>query len=93
MDMTGATGTARGRGRVVYVSYDGANEPLGRSQVVAYLERLARSWDITLVSFEKDDEEERRQTAAIAELTEEVRLLRAEVMELRSGRAVPEQRR
>jgi glycosyltransferase involved in cell wall biosynthesis len=39
---------------VVYVSYDGAGEPLGRSQVVAYLVRLARSCDITLVSFEKD---------------------------------------
>jgi glycosyltransferase involved in cell wall biosynthesis len=37
------------------VSYDGAGEPLGRSQVVAYLERLARSCDITLISFEKDD--------------------------------------
>jgi voltage-gated potassium channel len=46
-----------------------------------------------IARFEKDDEEERRQTAAIAELTEEVRLLRAEVMALRSGRAVPEQRR
>ena len=42
------------RPRVVYVSYDGAGEPLGRSQVVAYLVRLARSCDITLVTFEKD---------------------------------------
>jgi len=39
---------------VVYVSYDGAGEPLGRSQVVAYLVRLARDCDIALVSFEKD---------------------------------------
>ncbi|MFF7265197.1 potassium channel family protein [Streptomyces sp. NPDC008159] len=46
-----------------------------------------------IARFEKDDEEERRQTAAIAELTEEVRLLRAEVMALRAGRVVPEQRR
>ncbi|WP_055714495.1 potassium channel family protein [Streptomyces torulosus] len=46
-----------------------------------------------IARFEKDDAEERRQTAAIVELTEEVRLLRAEVMALRSGRAVPEQRR
>jgi glycosyltransferase involved in cell wall biosynthesis len=36
------------------VSYDGACEPLGRSQVVAYLLRLARDCDITLISFEKD---------------------------------------
>ena len=42
------------RPRVVYVSYDGAGEPLGRSQVLAYLKRLARDCDITLVSFEKD---------------------------------------
>ncbi|MFJ7047776.1 ion transporter [Streptomyces sp. JV178] len=46
-----------------------------------------------IARFEKDDAEERRQTAAIVELTEEVRLLRAEVMALRAGRVVPEQRR
>ena len=37
----------------MYVSYDGASEPLGRSQVVAYLERLAADFLITLISFEK----------------------------------------
>lgn len=42
------------RPRVIYVSYDGAGEPLGRSQVLAYLRRLARDCDITLISFEKD---------------------------------------
>jgi glycosyltransferase involved in cell wall biosynthesis len=35
------------------VSYDGAAEPLGRSQVVAYLEKLAADCDIDLISFEK----------------------------------------
>jgi glycosyltransferase involved in cell wall biosynthesis len=52
----GRTGT---RPRVIYVSYDGAAEPLGRSQVVAYLERLATDCDIDLISFEKqgDDRE------------------------------------
>lgn len=40
--------------RVVYVSYDGAGEPLGRSQVLAYLTRLARTCEVTLISFEKD---------------------------------------
>lgn len=51
------TGT---RPRVIYVSYDGAAEPLGQSQVVAYLERLAGDCDIDLVSFEKpaDDSEQ-----------------------------------
>ena len=38
---------------VIYVSYDGAAEPLGRSQVVAYLERLAGHCEIELISFEK----------------------------------------
>jgi glycosyltransferase involved in cell wall biosynthesis len=38
----------------VYVSYDGALEPLGRSQVLAYLFRLAADTPITLISFEKD---------------------------------------
>jgi len=37
------------------VSYDGAAEPLGRSQILAYLARLAPDHRITLVSFEKDD--------------------------------------
>lgn len=38
---------------VLYVSYDGVLEPLGESQVVSYLERLAGDYDITLLSFEK----------------------------------------
>jgi glycosyltransferase involved in cell wall biosynthesis len=41
------------RPHVVYVSYDGAAEPLGRSQIVAYLERLTDVANITLISFEK----------------------------------------
>ncbi|MGX1883888.1 potassium channel family protein [Streptomyces sp. NPDC055287] len=39
--------------------------------------------------FERDDVEERRQTAAIALLTEEVRALRAQVSELTSGTVLP----
>ena len=38
---------------MLYVSYDGALEALGESQVVAYIERLADRCDITLLSFEK----------------------------------------
>lgn len=45
------------RPAVVYVSYDGAAEPLGRSQVVAYVERLAADCDIQLVSFEKPSDD------------------------------------
>src|SRR5258708_12574200 len=39
--------------RVLYISYDGVLEPLGESQVVAYLERLTDRADISLISFEK----------------------------------------
>jgi glycosyltransferase involved in cell wall biosynthesis len=40
---------------VFYVSYDGMGEPLGRSQVLSYLFRLAETHEITLFSFEKPD--------------------------------------
>ena len=40
-------------GRVLYLSYDGMLEPLGESQVVSYLERLAVDRSVTLLSFEK----------------------------------------
>lgn len=58
-------GLARVGRRVLYISYDGVLEPLGESQVVAYLERLVERADITLLSFEKpaDLEDERRVTA------------------------------
>ncbi len=39
---------------VLYVSYTGLLEPLGQSQVLAYLERLARYHRITLITFEQD---------------------------------------
>lgn len=45
-----------GRPRVIYISYDGVDEPLGRSQVLSYLTRLAADYQITLISFEKSDE-------------------------------------
>ncbi len=38
---------------VLYVSYDGMLEPLGQSQVIAYLEMLADEFDFHLISFEK----------------------------------------
>jgi glycosyltransferase involved in cell wall biosynthesis len=41
---------------VIYMSYDGVLEPLGESQVVAYLEILADAFDIHLISFEKPDD-------------------------------------
>ena len=40
--------------RVLYLSYDGMTDPLGRSQVLPYLTGLAAlGHEITLVSFEK----------------------------------------
>ncbi|WP_240098621.1 glycosyltransferase [Thermomonas flagellata] len=41
---------------VLYISYDGMLEPLGQSQVLTYLERLAPDWRIHLVSFEKAED-------------------------------------
>jgi len=38
---------------ILYISYDGILEPLGQSQVLAYQEKLAKDFDITLMSFEK----------------------------------------
>lgn len=38
---------------ILYISYDGVLEPLGQSQVVAYIEKLAPGRRIHLISFEK----------------------------------------
>jgi glycosyltransferase involved in cell wall biosynthesis len=38
---------------ILYISYDGMLEPLGQSQVIAYLEKLAPGRRIHLISFEK----------------------------------------
>lgn len=38
---------------VVYVTYDGLLEPLGQSQVLAYLEKLSDQYNILIISFEK----------------------------------------
>lgn len=44
---------------VLYASYDGMLEPLGQSQVVAYLVKLADAYQFHLVSFEKPCDLER----------------------------------
>ncbi|MFL6727015.1 MAG: glycosyltransferase family 4 protein [Sphingomicrobium sp.] len=42
--------------RVLYLSYDGLTDPLGRSQILPYLRELAgRGHDITLISCEKPE--------------------------------------
>lgn len=44
------------RGGVLYIAYDGMLEPLGQSQVLAYLEKLAADRTIHLLSFEKPED-------------------------------------
>lgn len=41
---------------VLYISYDGMMEPLGQSQVLAYLRKLAKDRKIHLISFEKAED-------------------------------------
>lgn len=41
------------RRSVLYISYDGMLEPLGQSQVLAYIEKLTDLAQIHLVRFEK----------------------------------------
>lgn len=53
---------------VLYISYDGMLEPLGQSQVLAYLEGLAKDFSIHLISFEKpSDWQELSKRAALAD--------------------------
>jgi glycosyltransferase involved in cell wall biosynthesis len=40
----------------LYVTYDGLLEPLGESQVLGYVERLARRYPMTVLSFEKPED-------------------------------------
>lgn len=52
------------RPAVLYISYDGMLEPLGQSQVISYLERLAPDYAIHLVSFEKPADREHEDKVA-----------------------------
>lgn len=52
--------------RILYICYDGMLEPLGQSQVLAYLEKLAPGREIHLISFEKrEDWSDRGQREAV----------------------------
>lgn len=48
-----ADGCLMKRASVLYVAYWGAAEPLGQALIVPAVERLARSVDLTLITFEK----------------------------------------
>ena len=40
---------------VLYITYDGINDPLGQSQIVPYIEGLAgRKYNFFIISFEKN---------------------------------------
>ena len=41
--------------KILYISYDGVLEPLGQSQVLAYLQGLSSTNEIVLISFEKSN--------------------------------------
>jgi glycosyltransferase involved in cell wall biosynthesis len=63
------------KGGVLYVTYDGLLEPLGQSQVLAYLEKLAPEWPIHVLSFEKPkDLADEPRMAAMRERLAEARI-------------------
>lgn len=66
--MSHPTNAPATRPYVIYVTYDGVAEPLGRSQILAYLRHLAINHRITLISFEKDDEATDKLGAELATL-------------------------
>ena len=41
------------KNKVIYISYDGILEPIGQSQILCYIKKLAFENDITLISYEK----------------------------------------
>ncbi len=59
-----------GKPAVLYISYDGMLEPLGQSQVLAYLGKLASDYRIFLISFEK--KEDRNNTSKFESLKGEI---------------------
>ncbi len=62
--------TTAARSQVLYITYDGLLEPLGQSQVLAYMEKLAPEWPVHILSFEKskDRDDEARVAAMRARL-------------------------
>lgn len=58
---------------VLYVSYDGLLEPLGESQVLGYLEHLAKLYRICLLTYEKPADA--RQLAKVAKMQQRCQVL------------------
>jgi len=60
--------------KVLYLSYDGMTDSLGKSQVLPYLIGLsAKGFDITLISFEKENRFEKFKTQ-IEDLTKKANI-------------------
>lgn len=55
--------TPLARPSTLYLSYDGMTDPLGRSQVIPYLERLSPHFFITILSFEKTENYKKEQNS------------------------------
>ena len=62
--------TKPARSQILYITYDGLLEPLGQSQVLSYMEKLAPEWPVHILSFEKhrDRHDEARMAAMRARL-------------------------
>jgi glycosyltransferase involved in cell wall biosynthesis len=69
---------------ILYISYDGMLEPLGRSQVVCLLEHVASAHAVTLLSFEKP--EDLRDAARLGDMDRRLRGLGVRWIRLRYHR-------
>jgi len=52
----------------LYLTRNGLLEPLGQSQVMAYLRGLSRDYKITLITYEKDEEEPKMRAIVVLTL-------------------------
>lgn len=59
------------RPAVVFLSYNGLLDPLGKSQILPYLERLNREWRVHILSFER--REKLADQAAVRSMAERLR--------------------
>ena len=61
---------------VLYLSYTGLLEPLGKSQILAYLSRLSKNYQFILVTYEKkDDFDEKDKVKELNEICERYNII------------------
>lgn len=56
--------------KILYISYDGMTDPLGQSQVLPYLTKLSKKFDIHLLSTEKEENYDKNKNV-IADICQE----------------------